>query len=373
MDFFSWDEIYQYFSDCKIRRCSEQEFQDCISSVFRMYLRWNNSIVAEESLPIGAVNTIRPDFVLYKDGMPQVVIESKEPNHSQTDRNKQQLFSYMRQKKVDFGLYIGEVLQLYYDEPTDAEMPQLMFTLEYDKENQYGSAFVNLFNFVDFDKNRLANFCVNRIQEIQKEQQMEIDIQQLTSIEGVKLCKSLLKSHFVSKGYSETDVAMILDNIEITLRRRCQQIQQASLVDLASTMPVLSTNKSKSYKEEQKFSINGKGIFGQGVCAFELVKLYIEDHPSTYKTIVSVFNDQLTSKQKPKQYVLSKEEVENWKKTSNDKNKDRRWREKNPLVSIDGVTFYVNAGVGDTPKCYLYFRDIVSLSEKLGYKIEPIS
>ena len=65
--------------------------------------------------------------------------------------------------------------------------------------------------------------------------------------------------------------------------------------------------------------------------------------------------------------------LENWKKRSRDKRKDSRWRENSPLVSIDGVTFYVNAGVGDTPKCYLYFRDIVSLSEKLGYKIEPIS
>lgn len=58
---------------------------------------------------------LRPDFVLYKDEIPQVVIEAKKPNNIQTERNKEQLFSYMRQKKVDFGLYIGEEIQLYYD------------------------------------------------------------------------------------------------------------------------------------------------------------------------------------------------------------------------------------------------------------------
>ena len=194
---FSWSDIYQDFLNSKIRKCSEREFQNCIFSVFRYYLRWQNCIVAEECIPIGATNTIRPDFVLYKDEMPQVVIESKEPNHIQTDRNKEQLFSYMRQKKVDFGLYIGEVIQLYYDEPADAESPLLMFTLDYNKENQYGSAFVNLFNFVDFDKNRLTDYCTNRIQEIKKEKQLELDIQQLTSDEGVRLCESLLKSHFM--------------------------------------------------------------------------------------------------------------------------------------------------------------------------------
>ncbi len=368
---FNWNDIYQDFLNNKNMKCSEREFQNCIFSVFRYYLRWQNSIVAEECIPIGAANTIRPDFVLYKDDVPQVVIESKEPNHIQTDRNKEQLFSYMRQKKVDFGLYIGEVIQLYYDEPTDAEMPQLMFTLQYNKENQYGSVFVDLFNFVDFDKNRLADYCTNRIKEIQKEKQLEIDIQQLTSDEGAKLCEALLKSHYISKGYSEADVEMLMDDIEITLKWRRQTIQQPPLINIASSMPVLGINESKSNKKEQKFSIKAKGIFSKGECAFELVKQYIDDHPSTYNTIVSVFNGHLPYKRRPKKYVLSKEEVENWKKTSTDKNKDIRWREKSPLVSSDGITFYVTTQVGDN--CPIDFKDIVSLSEKLGYKIEPIS
>ena len=367
MDFFSWDEIYQYFSDCKIRRCSEQEFQDCISSVFRMYLRWNNSIVAEESLPIGAVNTIRPDFVLYKDGMPQVVVESKEPNHSQTDRNKQQLFSYMRQKKVDFGLYIGEVIQLYYDEPTDAELPQLMFTLAYDKDDQYGSAFVNLFNFVDFDKNRLANFCVNRIQEIKKEQQMEIDIQQLTSIEGVKLCKSLLKSHFVSKGYSDEDVNALLDDLEIVIRRKCYNAPIATLTEIKNEVPTVIDvwNERGTSKKRHKYTVNGRGAYYKNGSALELVKAYLSDHPSTYHTIVSIFNGYVPN------YVLSKEEVERKEGNSFDRSKTKRWHKDSPLVSSDGITFYVTTQVGDN--CPIDFKDIVSLSEKLGYKIEPIS
>ena len=368
---FSWNDIYQDFLNNKNTRCSEREFQNSIFSVFRYYLRWQNSIVAEECIPIGAANTIRPDFVLYKDEMPQVVIESKEPNHIQTERNKEQLFSYMRQKKVDFGLYIGEVIQLYYDEPADAEMPQLMFTLQYNKENQYGSVFVSLFNFVDFDKNRLTEYCTNRIKEIQKEKQLEIDIQQLASDEGVNLCSSLLKSHFLSKGYSEADVEMLLDDVEIILKRKWQTIQQTPLNNNASSISVSGINEPKSNKKEQKFSINGKGIFGKGECAFELVKLYIGDHPSSYDKIVSVFNGQLPYKRKPKKYVLSKKEVENKKKTSTDKTKNNRWREKSPLVSSDGITFYVTTQVGDN--CPIDFKDIVSLSENLGYKIEPIS
>lgn len=364
---FSWNDIYQDFLNSKTRKCSEREFQNSIFSVFRYYLRWQNCIVAEECIPIGATNTIRPDFVLYKDEMPQVVIESKEPNHIQTDRNKEQLFSYMRQKKVDFGLYIGEVIQLYYDEPTDTELPLLMFTLEYDKENQYGSEFVNLFNFVDFDKNRLTEYCTNRIKNIQREKQLEIDIQQLISDEGVKLCESLLKSHFISKCYSEADVEMLLDDIEIVIRRKRKNAPIATLAEIKNEDPTLIDvwNERGTSKKRQKYTVNGRGAYYKNGSALELVKAYLNDHPSTYKTIVSIFNGYIPN------YVLSKEEVERKEGHSFDRSKTKRWHKDSPLVSSDGITFYVTTQVGDN--CPIDFKDIVSLSEKLGYKIEPIS
>lgn len=363
---FDWKDIYQDFLNSKNRKCSEREFQNCIFSVFRYYLRWQNCIVAEESIPIGSANTIRPDFVLYKDHMPQVVIESKEPNHIQTERNKEQLFSYMRQKKVDFGLYIGEVIQLYYDVPTDAELPLLMFTLEYDKGNQYGSTFVNLFNYVDFDKNQLADYCTKRIHEIQKEQQMELDIQQLTSEEGIKLCESLLKSHFMSKGYSETEVCGLLDNINIVLSRKCNNIPNDSFAGMTDEVPpfIAGNNEHSISKRRQKYSVNGSGSYYKNGSALELVKAYLKEHPSTYHTIDLIFNGKIPN------YVLSKEEVEKKEGRSYDRSKTKRWHKESPLVSSDGITFYVTTQVGDN--CPIDFKNIVMLSEELGYKIEPI-
>ena len=97
----------------------------------------------------------------------------------------------------------------------------------------------------------------------------------------------------------------------------------------------------------------------------ELVKAYLSDHPSTYHTIVSIFNGYVPN------YVLSKEEVERKEGNSFDRSKTKRWHKDSPLVSSDGVTFYVTTQVGDN--CPIDFKDIVSLSERLGYKIEPIS
>ena len=362
---FSWNDIYQDFLNSKTRKCSEREYQSCISLVFRHYLRWQNSIVAEECIHIGATSSIRPDFVLYKDGIPQVVIETKEPNHIQTERNKDQLFSYMRQKKVDFGLYIGEVIQLYYDEPTNVELPLLIFTLEYNKEDEYGSAFVNLFNFVDFDKDRLTEYCSNRLRAIQKRRHMQQDIQLLVSDVGVTVCESLLKSHLISNGYSETDAEMLLDGIEIVLRRKCDNVLTSAFIDDRKEVSNYISVKveDRTPKQRQKYTVNGRGEYWKNESALELVKAYLSDHPSTYQSIVSIFNRNIPN------YVLSIEEVGRKERGSSDKSIEKRWHRDSPLVSSDGITFYVTTQLGDG--CRNDFKEIVSLSERLGYKIEP--
>ncbi|MGN0189148.1 MAG: type I restriction endonuclease [Candidatus Cryptobacteroides sp.] len=364
---FNWKDIYQDFLNSKINKSTERDFQHCISSVFHYYLRWQNNIIAEECIPIGATNTIRPDFVLYKDNIPQVVIEAKEPNHIQTERNKEQLFSYMRQKKVDFGLYVGEFIQLYYDMPNDVELPLLIFTLEYDEASQYGASFVELFNFIDFDKNLLAEYCTDRIQEIQKEQQLKLEIHQLASSdEGAKLCKSLLKSHFISKSYSDADVEMLLGDIEISLIRKSDNKPNTSLVNVENEIPTRITggNDFITSKKRQRYTVNGRGKYCKNGSALELVKAYLSEHPSTYRTIDSIFNGHIPN------YVLPKEEVERKEENSFDRNKTKRWHKDSPLISSDGIIFYVTTQVGDG--CPIDFRDIVSLSVNLGYKIEPI-
>lgn len=44
--------------------------------------------------------------------------------------------SYMRQLKLNVGLYIGEKIQLYYDIPNDGENPICVFTAEIKKKIQ---------------------------------------------------------------------------------------------------------------------------------------------------------------------------------------------------------------------------------------------
>lgn len=362
---FDWKDIYQDLLDIKLKRGSEQEYQDRIYALFKYYLRWQSHIVAEECIHIGATNTIRPDFVLYQEDIPQVVIECKEPNHYQTERNKEQLFSYMRQKKVDFGLYIGEIIQLYYDVPSDAEPPLEIFTLQIDKEDKYGSDFVKLFNASDFNQDRLKEFCRKRLQEKEKEQQIDFEINRLVSDEGRNLIKALLLSHYAPKAFTQEEAEVILDNVEIIVHHKGVACQVSEPISCENGAEPTYRNEKKTSRGRQYYSINGKGKYNKGGCALEVVKLYVLSHPSaTWNQLDSTFNTWVYN------YITLKEEVEEREEKSNDRSKTKRWFKDDPLQSSDGKTFYVTTQVGTG--CPTNFEEIVKLAGELNYRIEKL-
>lgn len=272
----------------------------------------------------------------------------------------------MRQKKVDFGLYIGEIIQLYYDMPSDAEPPLEIITLQIDKDEKYSFDFVNLLNTNDFNQNKLKNFCKIRLQEKEKKKPIDLEVAQLASEEGKALLKTLLQTHYVSNGYTQENTDYIIDHVEISVRRK----ESGCII----SEPVNNYNSEKpNYHQIEKrisrgrlyYSINGEGKYNKGKCALEVVKLYISDHPSaTWSQLVSTFNTWVYN------YITLKEEVEEREQKSNDRSKTRRWFKDEPLHSSDGQIFYVTTQVGTG--CPTNFEDIVKLAGELNYKIEEL-
>lgn len=67
--------------------------------------------------------------------------------------------SYMRQLKLNVGLYIGEKIQLYYDIPNDGENPICVFTAEIKKEDTNGSIICDLLSYDKFNLEKIETFC----------------------------------------------------------------------------------------------------------------------------------------------------------------------------------------------------------------------
>ena len=97
---------------------SEDEFEKNVIRALEV-LNWSEylgNINICPSIPIGAAGSIIPDFVIKSsDNKNLFVIEIKQPSIPLSTNFQQQLFSYMRQLKLEYGLLIGQVIQFFYD------------------------------------------------------------------------------------------------------------------------------------------------------------------------------------------------------------------------------------------------------------------
>jgi hypothetical protein len=84
---------------------------------------------------------------------------------------QKQLFSYMRQLKLEFGLLIGQSIQLFYDgDLTESDDPVLLETIEFSKDNAKGIAFVDLFTKHGFSQEKLKAYTTHALTKINREQ-----------------------------------------------------------------------------------------------------------------------------------------------------------------------------------------------------------
>ena len=95
------------------------------------------------------------------------LIECKRPNNKQSLRNRKQLDSYIATTRICIGIYIGEYIELFYDERSDKALALPVFRVDYNPTNNpNGEKFVELFHKKNFNKERLISFCKERYQPI---------------------------------------------------------------------------------------------------------------------------------------------------------------------------------------------------------------
>jgi hypothetical protein len=116
-----WNEICFRISSHK--NSSEKEFQQEVEFIFDKlgWSKFKGEMISKKAIPIGSAQRLIPDIILKNNDKEIIVVELKKNNISSTLRIEQQLFSYMRQLRLEFGIFVGENLQFYYDVPNDNE------------------------------------------------------------------------------------------------------------------------------------------------------------------------------------------------------------------------------------------------------------
>ena len=356
-----WNQFVYYLREAKKNGVEEPEYHSTIEAQLQLlgWMRYKNEICHKPNLSIGNNGHIQPDILIQKDDKKQFVIEVKRPLHTQIAKDRDQLVSYMRQLKLKAGIYIGEHIEIFYDQP-DSENAVSVLTIPLELDNKRGARFVELFSKDRFSKEAIVQFCEDRIKELRHQESLnKIKDHLMTDAQG-QITEGM-KMYLMEKygnTFSESDIVGMLATLSFTATPKDGQ---QPVVDTPVPAPQKQgsvTTKAKQEHDKTQYSINGSAFLGKRRFVHQLVKLYVEQHPAaTFAELEDVFPPTLQGSYgviRTIDYIREKG-VEEYRYLMKDNE---------VLRSADGVTFAVCSqwGIGNTPR-------VVELAKNLGYNI----
>lgn len=357
-----WKEICFLLSENIRTEISESDFEQNVIQALRVldWKEYSGDLQIRPSFPIGASNRIVPDIVINSTEKRNLfVIEIKQPSIPLNTKFQQQLFSYMRQLKLQYGVLIGQVIQIFYDgDLTEHDEPVLLETIDFEKNSQKGQKFVELFNKENFSYDSLNTFTQNSLNKINRKNEQKILSQIILSSDYELKVLELIKLDLLNK-YDGEIIDNVLQSISINIIEKNQT--EVGIPNIQTD--ITEQSEIKSSRDKTKYIINGTGIkLAKNKFVLEFVRTYLKQHPLDFRSLKNIFRDEY---QGSIGVINELELVET--KYANKSNKRHFTGTENILESNDNIKFVVSTewGKGNV-------ENIVDLARKEGFEIDEI-
>lgn len=256
-----WNEICFLLSENIQKEISEDLFEKYVTQALRVigWKQFTGDLEIRPSFQIGAANRISPDFIIKSEQKGKLfVIEIKQPHLTLTTGFQKQLFSYMRQLRLEYGLLIGREIQIFYDgDKIPHEDPILLNTIPFNRDSTKGEKFVELFDKKNFSIERLDAYTNDFIAEQEKKKHTKFLEQEILSEEYRLYILDLIKNDLINK-YDKEVVSTVLDNFEVNIAEKFSEVfVPGNSLIITEDNQVLNKPESESYNKtvsEQKDS-----------------------------------------------------------------------------------------------------------------------
>lgn len=328
----------------------EDPYQDLIEQGLRV-LNWSKpkgEICPKERIKIGSHNKLEPDITLKINERSVFVIEVKRPRNKLNEDQILQLVSYMRQRRVPFGLYIGDRIALFYDDSTNE--PTEVWSLNIDSEADEGWRFVDFFARGSFNEERLDIFCKERMNEIHTSMGLRDITGKLAEDGGDAILKEMIEHYLVGmKRYDNGLVTKLLNRYKFIAQQLEQKEDEDDNADIENEIGQQShyvlvkqprSKNGSNGRDNTKYSIDGgTNYFGKNRIVREIIIRYLELHPKlTFRQLEQIFPDEM---QGSYGVVRSLEELHEMEHDRKDLETRYLMKDEELLKTADGVRFAV--------------------------------
>ena len=293
-----WNQFVYDLCEAKKRDVDEDIYHSLIENQMQLlgWAKWKGEICHKPNIPIGNSKFIQPDILIKCGDEDQFVIEVKRPVHTQTERERVQLESYMRQLKLDVGVYIGEHIEVFYDKPKSKDaVSVLLIPLEID--NKLGAKFVEKFSKETFTKDSIVEFCEARMEEMNRQANLNKIKEALIANAQAQITDSLTPYLIEKYGstFSEADIKWMLSQLHFFAAPTdapALPIHKDTPSDPIQALPGDDTKK-RTY-DHTGYSLDGGELLGKNKFVYAVVSTYVKQHPeATFAEIERTFPPEL--------------------------------------------------------------------------------
>jgi hypothetical protein len=226
-----WNEICFLLAENIKNDISEYDFEQKVIQALSV-LGWKEFLGdfdIRPSFKIGSANSITPDFVIKSETKLKLfVIEIKQPQLPINSGFQKQLFSYMRQLKLEYGLIIGQSVQIFYDGIlTKQDDPILLENIIFERNSEKGEKFVELFCKSNFSEESLKLFAFKSLEKINRKEDFKLLSNKILSENFKVNIFNLIKQEFISD-YDGELIDDVLNDLKIEISSKNNIVENNS-------------------------------------------------------------------------------------------------------------------------------------------------
>ncbi|MCL2539834.1 MAG: type I restriction enzyme HsdR N-terminal domain-containing protein [Firmicutes bacterium] len=211
-----WEDIC--FDMNNMSSVREDFFQSSYEFIFEKlgWSRRRGEIISKQAIQVGSNGRAEPDIIIQSGNKKHYIIELKRPSAVLSDKHKKQLFSYMRLARLQFGVLLGNTLQVFYEDYADDNEPELVSEIAFDPRKADGIEIISILTKDGYSFENFQNYCLTKLAVAKEKEAINKKINKLCSAKGEEQITNLLEQNLLLE-HSPEVVQYILENINIRI------------------------------------------------------------------------------------------------------------------------------------------------------------